>query len=317
MRTNRILFAAMATLLAAPLSAQTATLASATTDTTKDSTATAEPAPKAKTIAEKRMALVHVSPIQHIRPADQRGVNMFEAPKSDATPYTGFKLDWGAAFTQQFQHVQHYNTAAAKVVNGVNQNQLIEIGSGFNNAVANLNLDAQLAPGIRVAMETYLSARHHQDTWVKDGYLLIDGSPIDYAPLNALMSVLTVKAGHYEVNYGDQHFRRTDNGQALYNPFVGNLIMDAFTTEIGGEVMVRKSGLFAMGGVTGGEVKGSVTTPNHRSPSYLAKLGFDKQLTSDLRVRLTGSSYQNRTSARTTRTSRPPTSATAASSTAS
>ena len=40
-----------------------------------------------------------------------------------------------------------------------------------------------------------------------------------------------------EINYGDAHFRRSDNGNAIYNPFVGNYIMDAFTTEIGGEVV--------------------------------------------------------------------------------
>jgi hypothetical protein len=28
-------------------------------------------------------------------------------------------------------------------------------------------------------MTSYLSSRHHQETWVKDGYLQIDDSPID------------------------------------------------------------------------------------------------------------------------------------------
>ena len=69
--------------------------------------------------------------------------------------------------------------AAPKLVNNVNQNQLIDIGNGFNNASANLYVNAQLAPGIRVALTSYLSSRHHQETWVKDGYLLIDESPID------------------------------------------------------------------------------------------------------------------------------------------
>ena len=35
-------------------------------------------------------------PIQHFRPTDKRGVNVFEAPKNDPTPYTGFKLMLGA-----------------------------------------------------------------------------------------------------------------------------------------------------------------------------------------------------------------------------
>ena len=48
-----------------------------------------------------------------------------------------------------------------------------------------------------------------------------------------------VRVGHMEINYGDAHFRRSDNGNAIYNPFVGNYIMDAFTTEIGGEVYLK------------------------------------------------------------------------------
>jgi hypothetical protein len=117
------------------------------------------------------------------------------------------------------------------------------------------------------------------------------------------MEVATLKVGHFEVNYGDQHFRRSDNGQTLYNPFVGNLVIDAFTTEIGAEAYLRKNGYLAMVGMTGGEIKGSVTTPGKRGPSYLAKLGVDKQLTDDIRVRLTGSMYKKDRSASGTLTS--------------
>jgi hypothetical protein len=112
------------------------------------------------------------------------------------------------------------------------------------------------------------------------------------AALENLMKVVTLRLGHFEVNYGDAHFRRSDNGNAMYNPFVGNYIMDAFTTEIGGEVYTRAKGFMAMGGVTGGEIRGNVTKPDSRSLAYLGKLGYDRQLTNDLRVRLTGSTFQ-------------------------
>jgi hypothetical protein len=238
--------------------------------------------------------------IQHIRPGDQRGVNVFESPKGDNVPYTGFKLDWGAAFTQQFQGLQHENTAQPVIVNNVNTTKLIGIGNGFNNATANLYVNAQIAPGIRVAMTSYLSARHHNETWVKDGYALIDASPIDIALFNSLMKYTTIKIGHFEINYGDEHFRRTDNGNAMYNPFVGNLITDAFTTEIGGEVYLRAKGFLGMVSITGGEVKGQVTAPEKRAPSYIGKLGYDKQLNPDLRVRLTSSVYKTDRSASNT-----------------
>ena len=229
--------------------------------------------------------------IQHMRPRDQRGINVFEPPKEDTVPFTNFKIGLGAAFTQQFQGLDHSNTAAPNIVSGVNTNQLIRIGHGFNNAVANLYLNAQLAKGMRVEVTTYLSSRHHQDTWVKDGYLLVDASPIDVDALNSIMKYLTLKVGHFEVDYGDAHYRRTDNGLAMYNPFVGNYIMDAFTTEIGGEAYVRAHGFLAMAGVTGGEVHGQVTAPQKRSPTFLGKIGYDTQVSPDLRMRLTGSVY--------------------------
>ena len=229
--------------------------------------------------------------IQHMRPRDQRGVFLFESPKDDTIAYNGFTLQWGAAFAQGAQALHHRNTASPVLVAGVDRNALISIGGGFNNAVANLYLDVQLARGIRVALTSYLSSRRHPETWVKDGYFLIDASPIEHPLLDLLMNFVTVKVGHFEVNYGDAHFRRTDNGQAMHNPLIGNLILDGFTTEIGFEGILRLGPLMAMAGVTGGEIRGQVTGPEQRSPAWLGKLGFDQQLAPDLRVRLTGSTY--------------------------
>jgi len=247
-------------------------------------------APESEADATRRFALPPMH-IQHMRPRDQRGLFMFETPKEDTVAYNGFTIQWGAAFAQEMQALHHSNTSAPVVVGGVNQNQLMEIGGGFNNAVANLYLDAQLARGIRVAMTSYLSSRHHNETWVKDGYFLIDASPIANPLLDLLMSFATIKVGHFEVNYGDAHLRRTDNGQAMNNPLIGNLILDAFTTEIGAEGMLRVGPLLAMAGATGGEIRGQVTGPSQRSPAWLAKVGFDRQVAPELRVRLTGSTY--------------------------
>jgi hypothetical protein len=230
--------------------------------------------------------------IQYSRALDKRGINVFETTKEPGVEFTGFKLDFGAAFTSQVQNLSHDNTAAPSLVNGVNANQLQRIGFGFNNSTANAVLHAQLAPGIRVQLTSYLSARHHNETWVKDGYIQIDQSPIDLAPLKMLFEIATVRVGHMEINYGDAHFRRSDNGNAVYNPFVGNYIMDAFTTEIGGEVYLKLNGLVAMGSVTAGELRGTVVTPQQRGPSIIGKLGVDRQLNNDLRVRFTGSMYK-------------------------
>ncbi len=241
--------------------------------------------------------------MQYMRHADQRGINVFESPKDEGPVFTGYKLNWGGAFAQQFQNLTHQNTASPKVVGGVDANSLIQIGSGFNNADANLFLNVQVARGIRVAVESYASARHHQDSWIKDGYFQIDASPIENAFLDNLMQYATLKVGHFEVNYGDQHFRRSDNGQTIYNPFIGNFIIDAFTTEIGAEAYLKSDGIILMAGLTGGEVHGQVTAPGQRGPTYLAKVGVDEQLSTDLRVRLTGSMYKTDRSVSNTLTS--------------
>lgn len=282
--TRNLLFTVSGLLFALPLAAQEGGNAAA--EGKKDSTE--------KTKAPVAAPAIPRAPgieIQHLRPVDQRGLNVFETPKNDTVTYTGFKLIWGGAFTQQFQGINHENTADPKIVNNVNQNQLMRIGGGFNNAVANVYLNAQLADGIRLQLTSYLSSRHHQETWVKDGYILIDKSPLQIAALENLMEKITLRVGHFEINYGDAHFRRTDNGNAMYNPLVGNLLMDAFTTEIGGEVLFRTGPWLAMAGATGGEIRGQVTVPEKRSPAYMGKLGFDKAFNENMRFRLTGSIF--------------------------
>ena len=282
----------------------TASLTAQTTQAVDSGTKTeaAKPKPESTTVkTATKISTVPAIEFQHIRPADARGLNVFEPPKDDSIPYTGFRLGWGAAMTQQFQGLQHRNTAAPKPdATGVNQNQLITIGNGFNNAVANIYLNAQVAKGIRLAMTSYASARHHQESWIKDGYALIDESPIDNPLLNRIMKYTTLRVGHFEVDYGDAHYRRSDNGQAMFNPFVGNYIIDAFTTEIGGEMYLRTGPWLAMAGVTGGEVHGQVTAPAKRSASLLGKLGVDKSFAKELRFRLTGSLYANGQSASNT-----------------
>jgi hypothetical protein len=233
--------------------------------------------------------------MQYFRPQDKRGINVFETTKEAGVEYTGFKLDFNASFTSQVQNLSHSNTALPKVdpVSGVDANQLADIGFGFNNSTANLAVNAQLAPGIRVALTSYLSSRHHNETWVKDGYLQIDQSPVDLAPLKMLFEIATIRVGHMEINYGDAHFRRSDNGNAVYNPFVGNYIMDSFTTEIGGEVYLKAANVIAMGAITAGELRGTVVNPGQRGPAFIGKLGYDRQLNPSVRVRLTGSLYKS------------------------
>ncbi len=233
--------------------------------------------------------------LQHYRNPDQRGLNVFEPPKEDSIEYTGFKVRLGGSFALQFQGLDHYNNALTSPNPDdptINDNELIAIGSNFNLATANLDLDVQLEKGVRLHLRTYLSSRHHPEAYVKGGYLQVDNLDfIKEGLLSELMSAMTVKVGHMEINYGDAHFRRTDNAMAIYNPFVGNYIMDAFTTELGAEVYYRKNWLVSMLGITNGKLNQAVTNPNAYNPSIVAKFGYDKQLNDDFRLRLMSSVY--------------------------
>jgi len=242
--------------------------------------------------------------IQNWRPYDQEGVNVFEPKKDFDTPFDGLKVRIGGSFAQQYQMLEHSNAASydSITVNGkpANANELYPLAPGFNLATANMYVDAQLADGIRVALENYMSSRHHQEFWVKGGYIQIDKLPMFGNP-DWFSKNFRVKIGHFQVNYGDMQFRRTDNGNAIYNPFVGNYIMDAFATEIGGEVYYfTPSGLMAMVGATSGFIAGDITESESRNPSIYAKLAYDKQISPDLRFRLSGSAYMNTGAGRNT-----------------
>lgn len=240
------------------------------------------------------VSLASIAQVDNLRPYDKSGINIFEAPKDSAAIFEKLKVKFGAGFTQSFQGLKHYNTAGG----------LYKMTPGFNTANANLFMDVQLADGIRLNLTSYLSSRHHNETWVKGGYIQFDKLPFKGTLWNDIMSVTTIKIGHMEINYGDQHFRRSDGGQTIYNPFIENYIMDGFTTEIGGEVLVRKNALFGLVGVSNGMIKGNIdsliATPQdgnvHKSPAIYLKGGFDKQLNTDLRLRLAASYYTNNSS---------------------
>jgi hypothetical protein len=233
------------------------------------------------------------------RPYDYRGINVFETSKApDTIPFEGTRVRFGAGFTQQFQNLKVKNTAT----NNQTTNKLYPLTPGFMTSQANLFLDVQLADGIRLNVTTYLSARHHNEAWVKGGYIQFDKLPFKGQFWSDLMKIATVKIGHMEINYGDAHFRRPDGGQTLYSPFMEGNIMDAFATEIGGEVYLQKNGLFGMVGLTNGMIKGNVDTvlkstvadgSGKRAPSLYLKGGIDKSLGDAVRVRVSGSFYHN------------------------
>ncbi|NJB87733.1 hypothetical protein GGR26_003519 [Lewinella marina] len=237
-------------------------------------------------IAFTTVAAAQQPQLQYFRFNDYRGQTVFETTKADTVPYDGVRVRVGGDFAMQFQAINQENAA----------NNLVELGDNFNLPTANLNLDVQLLDGMRMHLTTYLSSRHHEEAWVRGGYLQLDR--LDFIRpgfLEELMRIATVRIGLDEFNYGDTHFRRSDNARVIFNPFVGNYLMDAFSTEAFGEVTLQHRGLLAVVGITNGKLNQNVivNANTDNQPSFYGKLGVDNQVNEDLRLRLTASVYVN------------------------
>lgn len=262
--------------------------------------------------------------IQYSRNYDKTGINVFEPLKSDSGKYEGFKVRIGGSFTQNYQSIKSTNKAnyvATSGSNSLNRNLLVGLVrnangtfqnndslnsrmNGFNLAMANLNFDIQIGDGIRVFLENYMSTRHHNEFWVKGGYIQIDKLPMFGNP-DWFTKYARVKIGHFQPNYGDFQHRRSDAGNTIFNPFVENLLLDAFTTEIGGEIYIFPTkDVMIMGGMTSGFINGNIqptaetvnangVVRTKRSPSIFGKVAYDKQIKEDLRFRLSASIYNN------------------------
>lgn len=253
-------------------------------------------------------AQVSFGNIQNRISRDKNGINVFDV-KKDSVEYKGLSIDLGAAFNMDYQAVDSFNDQPATFAlpSKIAGYQLMNLENNFNLPAADLTIGAQLFDGVRVNLDIYLASRHHNETYARGGYLQID--KLDFIKkdfLAGIMKYATIRIGQMENNFGDAHFRSSDNGSTLRNAFVGNNIMHAFTTDMGMEVYYNRSGFVSMLGVTNGNLNqgvqevvypsNSTATPNPNtvvSPTILAKLGYDKQLDKDLRVRLTGSLYHS------------------------
>ncbi|HMG14772.1 MAG TPA: hypothetical protein VK590_04970, partial [Saprospiraceae bacterium] len=254
--------------------------------------------------------------MQYFRSWDKNGINVFEPSKSDDQPeFKGLHLKIGASFTQNYQSLKHSNTPIyhpESPTNPVNQNLLYGTTrndstsatlTGFNTAMANLNLDVQLGDGIRMCVESYMSTRHHNEFWVKGGYIQIDRLPMLGNP-DWFKKHVRLKVGHFQPNFGDMQFRRSDGGNGMYNPFVENYILESFTTEIGGELYIYPfKGLMLMGGMSGGTLEGNIDNadakpapftfdPTPRNAAIHAKIAYENKI-NKLRFRVSASIYNN------------------------
>jgi hypothetical protein len=225
--------------------------------------------------------------MQYYVPRDARGNGEFEPSKRASQPeFKGLNIDLGLATSANIQNLKHSNKA-------VGSDPLIPIGLGMNLPNANMIVGAQLARGIRVQTELFLSSHHHNETWVKDGYVQIDYLPIDHPAVYLFNAIGRIKGGMMELNYGDLHFSASRGGKTNHNVFIDNALIDSFAIEPAVEQYFFLPNIMFMVGLTSGQNKGDVTNRQDVKFAHLYKAAYDKQVNEDLRFRASVSRYRN------------------------
>ena len=227
--------------------------------------------------------------LQYYRTPGKAGINVFETPKDNTVEWDGVNVRLGGDFSMIFQGLSHENTSGV-IGDG---SDLTPLANNFQLPTANLNIDVQLEDGLRMHLRNYLSSRHHVEAYVKGGYIQMD--KLDFISpglLSGFMEKATIRVGMDQFNYGDAHFRRSDNAMSIYNPFVGNYIMDAFSTEPFMELTYQSNGFLGVAGITNGRLNQDPISGDNGF-AYFAKFGYDKQINDGVRVRLTASLYNS------------------------
>lgn len=250
----------------------------------------------------KKFAVVLLSTIACATLANAKIVQTFE-PAKDTSAFSG-KPEVSFATDLSF-YFQGISTAVpgGTTTNGTAYTAIGNIESGLILPTANFDINAKIMSGFNVKLQTMLASHHHNETYVKGGYATIDN--LDFiAPgfLSDVMKNTTIKIGVNDINYGDDQYRRTDNANVMRNPFVNNLAVEGYLQGTHVEILYRMPSLnaFAMVGIANGQANPSdITQSNYNGAgaassdryALYAKLGFDKQMNEDLRVRLTESVF--------------------------
>lgn len=224
----------------------------------------------------------------------QKFENTFEAPK-DTSAFKGKpEVSFNTDLTFNYQGLsQEFDVAAAT--------DEIILQQGLSLPQANFDINAKVMSGFNVKLETMLSSHHHNETYVKGGYATIDN--LDFiAPgfASDFMKNTTIKVGVDDINFGDDHFRRSDNADVMRNPFVHNTGVESYMQAPHLEIYYRMPTInsLVMFGVTNGQVNPDDVSESHAAgkgssnrPAGYAKFAFDSQLSDALRVRLSESVY--------------------------
>ncbi|MDP3703170.1 MAG: hypothetical protein Q8R78_02125, partial [Candidatus Omnitrophota bacterium] len=114
------------------------------------------------------------------------------------------------------------------------------LSPGFQTAYGNFSFLADFEKQMEVYFNVFIADSPHPDKLQGDeGYMLIRQLPDALGETRlatAIFDNIDVKAGQFELDFGDAHYRRSLNAAVQHNPLIGNYVIDPRSTEIGLEV---------------------------------------------------------------------------------
>jgi hypothetical protein len=144
---------------------------------------------------------------------------------------------------------------------------------GFQDPFANLSFLASIPDKLDVYFDLYIASRPHPNTmYAHEGYLLFKQlpAPFDAGPLGRVFDYVNLKVGAFDLDFGDDNYRRSNNARVQRNPLIGNPVIDPNVEEIGAELYSIKGPIYWLVGV------GSGTTTEYfdygSSPSVHGKI---------------------------------------------
>ncbi len=132
--------------------------------------------------------------------------------------------------------------------------------AGFQTPFANMSFMATFDDVMDVYFDFYISTRAHPDYMQGgQGYLLFKKLPQQLQGVEAFdwfFENFDIRAGGFEVDYGDAHYRRSNAGSTWQNPLIGNYVVDPRGIDIGVEIIANGWPFKALVGMGSGTYKG-------------------------------------------------------------
>jgi hypothetical protein len=129
------------------------------------------------------------------------------------------------------------------------------INPGFQTPFGDLNFLARIPGKLDVYFDSYIASRPHPSTtYGHEGYMVIKAlpAPFDTGLMGDVFNYINVKVGAFDIDFGDDNYRRSDNAIVQRNPLIGNPLVDPSVEEIGGEVYSVKGPIYWLAGMTSG-----------------------------------------------------------------